>query len=123
MFASGRLADTDALCQSVWHPCKPFAPGPPTPAAPCKPPCPAACSLLYRHDREYKEAIKCYLNALRIDKENIQILRDLALLQARGRVGWAAGGGSGGGGPGGGRRGGVCAQQAAAGQASERAVG
>lgn len=38
-------------------------------------------SLLYRQDREYKEAIKCYLNALRIDKENIQILRDLALLQ------------------------------------------
>ncbi|KAG2432388.1 hypothetical protein HYH02_012960 [Chlamydomonas schloesseri] len=37
--------------------------------------------LMYRHDREYKEAIKCYLNALRIDKENIQILRDLALLQ------------------------------------------
>ncbi|EFJ53230.1 hypothetical protein VOLCADRAFT_55571 [Volvox carteri f. nagariensis] len=37
--------------------------------------------LLYRQDREYKEAIKCYLNALRIDKENIQILRDLALLQ------------------------------------------
>ncbi|KXZ45837.1 hypothetical protein GPECTOR_50g631 [Gonium pectorale] len=37
--------------------------------------------LLYRQDREYKEAIKCYLNALRIDKENVQILRDLALLQ------------------------------------------
>ncbi|KAG2439621.1 hypothetical protein HXX76_004973 [Chlamydomonas incerta] len=37
--------------------------------------------LMYRHDREYKEAVKCYLNALRIDKENIQILRDLALLQ------------------------------------------
>ncbi len=46
--------------------------------------------LLYRQDREYKEAIKCYLNALRIDKENIQILRDLALLQ----VGKAGGGGS-----------------------------
>ncbi|GFR42329.1 hypothetical protein Agub_g3236, partial [Astrephomene gubernaculifera] len=37
--------------------------------------------LMYRQDREYKEAIKCYLNALRIDKENTQILRDLALLQ------------------------------------------
>lgn len=38
-------------------------------------------SLLYRSDREYREAIKCYLNALRIDKENAQILRDLANLQ------------------------------------------
>lgn len=37
--------------------------------------------LLYRADRDYKEAIKCYMNALRIDKENILILRDLALLQ------------------------------------------
>lgn len=37
--------------------------------------------LLYRSDREYREAIKCYQNALRLDKENIQILRDLALLQ------------------------------------------
>lgn len=37
--------------------------------------------LLYRSDREYDEAIKCYKNALRLDKENIQILRDLALLQ------------------------------------------
>jgi tetratricopeptide (TPR) repeat protein len=44
--------------------------------------CPAR-RLLYRQDREYKEAIKCYLNALRIDKENINILRDLALLQVR----------------------------------------
>ena len=37
--------------------------------------------LLYRSDHEYREAIKCYMNALRIDKENIQILRDLSLLQ------------------------------------------
>lgn len=37
--------------------------------------------LLYRSDREYREAIKCYRNALRIDPENIQILRDLSLLQ------------------------------------------
>ncbi len=40
--------------------------------------------LLYRSDREYREAIKCYLNALRIDKDNVQILRDLANLQVRG---------------------------------------
>lgn len=39
--------------------------------------------LLYRSDRNYDEAIKCYKNALRLEKDNIQILRDLALLQAR----------------------------------------
>ena len=39
------------------------------------------CSLLYRGDRNYTEAIKCYKNALRLDKENFQIMRDLALLQ------------------------------------------
>ena len=37
--------------------------------------------LLYRSDREYREAIKCYRNALRIDPVNIEILRDLSLLQ------------------------------------------
>lgn len=37
--------------------------------------------LLYRSDREYREAIKCYRNALRIDPDNIEILRDLSLLQ------------------------------------------
>lgn len=39
--------------------------------------------LLYRSDRVYAEAAKCYLNALRIDKDNQQILNDLAHLQAR----------------------------------------
>ncbi|KAL2539245.1 tetratricopeptide repeat (TPR)-containing protein [Abeliophyllum distichum] len=39
--------------------------------------------LLYRSDREYREAIKCYRNALRIDPDNIEILRDLSLLQAQ----------------------------------------
>lgn len=39
--------------------------------------------LLYRSDREYDEAIKCYKNALRMDKENLQVLRDLALLQVQ----------------------------------------
>ena len=37
--------------------------------------------LLYRSDNNYKEAIKCYLNALRIDYENQNILRDLSWLQ------------------------------------------
>lgn len=41
--------------------------------------------LLYRSDREYVEASKAYLQALRIDKENLQILRDLALLQIQNR--------------------------------------
>ncbi len=40
-------------------------------------------SLLYRSDREYDEAIKCYKNALRMDRENLTVMRDLALLQAR----------------------------------------
>ena len=37
--------------------------------------------LMHRQDKNYEEAIKCYKNALKIDKENFQILRDLALLQ------------------------------------------
>lgn len=37
--------------------------------------------LLYRQDRDYHEAVKCYRNALRIEPDNIQILRDLSLLQ------------------------------------------
>ncbi|KAK7333807.1 hypothetical protein VNO80_30586 [Phaseolus coccineus] len=32
-------------------------------------------------DREYREAIKCYRNALKIDPDNIEILLDLSLLQ------------------------------------------
>ncbi|KAL8098992.1 N-terminal acetyltransferase A complex auxiliary subunit NAA15-like isoform X2 [Apium graveolens] len=39
--------------------------------------------LLYRSDRNYREAIKCYRNALRIDPDNLEILRDLSLLQAQ----------------------------------------
>ena len=37
--------------------------------------------LIYRAYLNYDEAIKCYKNALRIDKENYQILRDLSHLQ------------------------------------------
>ena len=36
---------------------------------------------MHRQDKNYEEAIKCYKNALRLDKDNFQILRDLALLQ------------------------------------------
>ena len=44
--------------------------------------------LLYRSENNYDEAIKCYKNALRMDKDNSQVLKDLALLQVGGRVGW-----------------------------------
>lgn len=37
--------------------------------------------LVNRLDKNYEEAIKCYTQALRIDKDNIQIVRDLANLQ------------------------------------------
>nr|XP_048277789.1 N-alpha-acetyltransferase 16, NatA auxiliary subunit isoform X5 [Myodes glareolus] len=37
--------------------------------------------LLQRSDKKYDEAIKCYRNALKLDKDNMQILRDLSLLQ------------------------------------------
>lgn len=39
--------------------------------------------LLYRSDGNYKEAAKCYLNALRIDADNQNILRDLSWLQVQ----------------------------------------
>ena len=42
---------------------------------------PKVYGLLYRQDRDYPEAVKCYRQALRFDPENIQILRDLSLLQ------------------------------------------
>jgi len=37
--------------------------------------------LLHRSDRNYNEAIKAYKQALRIDADNLQILRDLSMLQ------------------------------------------
>jgi peptide alpha-N-acetyltransferase len=37
--------------------------------------------LLYRSDRDYNAAIRSYNQALKMDKDNLQILRDLALLQ------------------------------------------
>lgn len=37
--------------------------------------------LLHRSDRKYNEAIKAYKQALRIDPGNLQILRDLSMLQ------------------------------------------
>ncbi|XP_069323041.1 N-alpha-acetyltransferase 16, NatA auxiliary subunit-like [Eulemur rufifrons] len=37
--------------------------------------------LLQRSDKKYDEAIKCYQNTLKLGKDNLQILRDLSLLQ------------------------------------------
>ena len=37
--------------------------------------------LLQRSDKKYDEAIKAYRNALKWDKDNVQILKDLSLLQ------------------------------------------
>lgn len=37
--------------------------------------------LLQRADKKYDAAIKAYQNALKWDPDNIQILRDLSLLQ------------------------------------------
>mmetsp|Transcript_115959 Transcript_115959/g.334857 ORF Transcript_115959/g.334857 Transcript_115959/m.334857 type:complete len:889 (+) Transcript_115959:108-2774(+) len=39
--------------------------------------------LLHRADRNYNEAIKAYKQALRIDSDNLQILRDLSMLQVQ----------------------------------------
>ena len=47
----------------------------------CSTDAPARCRLVYRGDCNYDEAIKCYKNALRIEKDNLTILRDLAQLQ------------------------------------------
>ena len=41
--------------------------------------------LLHRIDRNYKEAIKCYRQALKIDVGNAQILRDLSYMQIQTR--------------------------------------
>jgi N-alpha-acetyltransferase 15/16, NatA auxiliary subunit len=37
--------------------------------------------LLHRSDHDYNEAIKAYKQALRVDPKNLQILRDLSMLQ------------------------------------------
>lgn len=39
--------------------------------------------IMYRMDKNYVEAAKCYVNALKYDKENVQIVRDLAILQSQ----------------------------------------
>ena len=44
--------------------------------------------LIYKSDNNYKEALKCYLNALRHDPENQNILRDLSWLQVQVSIIW-----------------------------------
>lgn len=39
--------------------------------------------LVQRSDKKYDEAMKAYKMALRIDNDNLQILRDLSLLQVQ----------------------------------------
>ncbi|PWA03183.1 hypothetical protein BB558_000652 [Smittium angustum] len=41
--------------------------------------------LVYRADRKYEDAIRCYQQALKRDPDNMQILRDLSLLQTQTR--------------------------------------
>lgn len=39
--------------------------------------------LLQKNEKKYEEALKCYKNALKFDKENLQVLRDLSSLQVQ----------------------------------------
>ncbi|ORY48339.1 NMDA receptor regulated 1-like protein, isoform CRA_b, partial [Rhizoclosmatium globosum] len=42
-----------------------------------------AYGLIYRAEKNYEEVIKCYTQALRIDKENLGIFRDFASMQCQ----------------------------------------
>jgi N-alpha-acetyltransferase 15/16, NatA auxiliary subunit len=42
--------------------------------------------MLYRSDRNYEEALKCYSNAIKFDKDNWNILKDMAVLQIQCRL-------------------------------------
>ncbi|KAJ6571727.1 N-terminal acetyltransferase A, auxiliary subunit [Mycena capillaripes] len=42
--------------------------------------------LIHKGEKNYKEALKCYTQALRYDKENLNILRDAAQLQTQLRI-------------------------------------
>jgi len=39
--------------------------------------------LIHRNDKNYREAVKCYLKALRLNEGNLQIMKDLAILQTQ----------------------------------------
>lgn len=42
--------------------------------------------LLYRADKNYEESMKCYVNALKFDPDNLVVLRDLAVIQSQLRI-------------------------------------
>lgn len=42
--------------------------------------------LLYRAERNYEESMKCYVNALKFDPDNLVVLRDLAVIQSQLRL-------------------------------------
>jgi N-alpha-acetyltransferase 15/16, NatA auxiliary subunit len=42
--------------------------------------------MVYRADRNYEEALKCYQNAIKFDKDNLNILKDMAVLQIQCRL-------------------------------------
>ena len=42
--------------------------------------------MVYRSDRNYEEALKCYSNAIKFDKDNLNILKDMAVLQIQCRL-------------------------------------
>jgi N-alpha-acetyltransferase 15/16, NatA auxiliary subunit len=42
--------------------------------------------MVYRADRNYEEALKCYSNAIKFDKDNLNILKDMAVLQIQCRL-------------------------------------
>jgi N-alpha-acetyltransferase 15/16, NatA auxiliary subunit len=42
--------------------------------------------MVYRSDRNYEEALKCYSNAIKFDKDNMNILKDMAVLQVQCRL-------------------------------------
>lgn len=42
--------------------------------------------MVYRSDRNYEEGLKCYQNAIKFDKDNLNILKDMAVLQIQCRL-------------------------------------
>jgi peptide alpha-N-acetyltransferase len=42
--------------------------------------------MIYRSERDYQEALKCYSNAIKFDKDNQNILKDMAILQMQCRL-------------------------------------
>ena len=46
----------------------------------CSPVCWHVFGLVQRSNRKYDEAVKCFRNAVKWDKENVQIFRDLSMV-------------------------------------------